>query len=160
MAQMVNWPGADGFSWVDSGEGGLYAMLVVPSDDREDDPHCHIDVNVVMTAPDAPQSDVRDFGGPYDAREARSRAEAEEILRTSSSKVAYHWAIRAYSPDALSASVQAAIHIGSTSASLVHVHGGYFRVGYENLTTRGKLLYDTLKSAYDREPVILTFLDT
>jgi hypothetical protein len=160
MAQMVNWPGADGLSYMDSGEGGLYAMLVVPSDDREDDPHCHIDVEVVMTRPDAPQSDVRDFWEPYNGSDFTKRMDIEKHLREVGRDEWHQWVVRTTSDHDLSVPVRAAIHIGSTSASLYTTWGGAFTVEYQHLTARGQLLYDTLKAAYQREPKILTFLDT
>jgi hypothetical protein len=159
-AQLVNWPGADGLTYMDTHEGGLYAMLLVLADDEEDDPQCHIDVSVLLTTPDARVSNCGDLWEPYNQQAARSRAEAEEILRKSGNQDAYTWAVRSFSDTALSVPVLAAIHIGSTSAALFRVHGGGFEVTYDDLTFRGKLLYDTLKTAYGREPKLLTFLDT
>lgn len=158
-AQLVDWP-VNGHQWMDTGAGGMYAMLVVFADDEEDDPQCYIDVSVLLTTPSARVSDCGSLWQPWDAEKSRSRAEAEEILRKSGNHDAYGWALRAFSDTAMSESVLAAIHIGSTHEALYSPNGGAFQVEYRHLTGAGQGLYDILRAAHGREPRILTFLDS
>lgn len=162
MAQMVKWPAADGLSWMDSGEGGLYAMLVVRSDARADNPHCHIDVSIMMSSPDVlvgPREALK-LWAPYDGTSFQKRLGIESHLHEIGREEWRTWVIQAWDGRDLSDAVQAAVHIGSTSASLLSVNGVGFQAQYSHLTDQGKTLYDTLRETYGREPEILTFLDT
>lgn len=54
----------------------------------------------------------------------------------------------------------AAVCLGSNRHSFVHSSGGYFNCDYQDLTEQGKQLYDSLKTLYQREPLLITLLDT
>lgn len=54
----------------------------------------------------------------------------------------------------------AAVCLGSNRQSLYHSAGGYFNCGYDDLNEQGKQLYDSLEALYQREPLLITLLDT
>lgn len=158
---LVNFPN-DG-DWEDSGEGGLYVLLVVPEPDDWDD-GCHRDVSIVMTSPDVVVTpEARDFWDSVDHRSSgfSKSIEASKIFKEMKRDDLNRWAMFTTSPEDYSRSVVAAMVVGSTPCSLYSDRDGhYFDAAYEDLKPEGKALFDGLRAAYAIEPVLITFLDT
>lgn len=164
---MVNYP--DGGDWEDSGEGGLYSMLVVVKPVEEDGQawaeFCHVDVVISLPAPDVcvsmertdlwePRSDYRDSG-------FARMMDAGNILKKENQPRLMQWVYGTRSHLDESVELLSANHIGSTSQSLWSPsRGSYFEAGYGDLTEQGRAMFDAMKAAYGIEPLLLTFLDT
>jgi hypothetical protein len=159
MVQMVNWP-TPGSGYNDTGEGGLYAMLVIPKDTSQgDEADCYIDVAILATRPDAPVSSCGDLWESYDQEESRGKWEAHEFLQGAGKQKLADHVLRSFPQFDMSDELMVAMHIGSTCHSLEGT-SGMFAVTFDDLTLAGQNLYVTLKNAYGREPLLWTFLDT
>lgn len=157
---LVNFPGLDNYE--DSGEGGLFVMLVVPVPDGYTN-NCCVDVQIMMSSPDACVGDSGELWERYNYATSgyQKSMEAREIFKKSDRQDLVRWALRVRSADEFSQEVLASMHIGSSPLSLwSDRQGQYWAARRENLTDAGKVLYDTLHVAYGVEPVLLTFLDT
>lgn len=152
-----------GSHWDDSGEGGLFVMLVVVKPEEWQD-NCSVDVGIALPRPDVAVSAVhRELWGPYDYETSgfKKACEAKEIFDREQRKDLARWAMQSRSTEDDSVDLLMAMHIGSTPCSLhSEVTGGYFDAGYDDLTVAGRGLYDMVKAAYGIEPTLLTFLDT
>lgn len=161
---MINWPGSDFYH--DTGEGGLFAYLVVLEPQAPDDP-CNVDVHVLLTEPDVrvpfrmaepqlwDQTDYHDRARTrlHAARAALERADEGELAKS---------LVGLRGEDELSVGLRWAGFLGATSASLCHnTLGGYFEATWDDLTPTGRAVYDALTKEYGERAVhIVTFLDT
>lgn len=131
---LVNWPVPDPtFGLKDSGEGGLFAYMVVRLDEDGRRENCCIDSLASLS------------GGGIDVTHSDFFPPAE-------------WVPGSYTvppSDALSFCA----FLGSTTHSLYSDESSYFKVKYDHLTQDGKRLYDLVTKIYG-QPTILTFLDT
>lgn len=169
MESMINWPVGDD-RYHDTGEGGMYAFLVVPSGDILTDAArvtgidaCIVDVALHLTRPDACVSGERELWEPLDyhasgstrlhhVRSALERTDQEELKGKLDDLIG---------EDELSAPLRAAVFLGSTPASLATARGGsYFQATRDDLTPAGETLYDVIHQTYGTRPRIATFLDT
>lgn len=163
MQSMVNWPVGDD-AYHDTGEGGMYAFLVIPTEDiasRAD--ACVVDISLQLTRPDVCVSEERELWEPFNyhtcgstrlhhVRSALERTDQTELKSKLDDLIG---------GDELSAPLRAAVFLGSTSASLATAQGGgYFQATRDHLTTAGESLYDCLHQTYGTRPRIATFLDT
>lgn len=170
--------------WRDSTEGGQFVMLAVPKPE-EWPQFCHIDVSILLTSPDVCQT-PNDLWQPYDHQANMAEHELYRYLSIRSSDTRgvlqdvkelppwakefsqgfryrewANWAARAWGWDRMSASCLAAVHLGSSSWSMWNEsQGRYWTASLDDLTERGKNVYDSLYAAFEIEPLLLTFLDT
>lgn len=181
MQEMVHWPAPTGWH-SDSGEGGLFAWMVVPETASSGEAveanvfarNCHVDVSaylsrprVMLTRPDVCVSaEGRKVFEPYDYDDAwlnraldlgklldEHKGPEDARLRRA--------LIQTMGSDDVSVPMLAAVFLGSTSHSLWdEAAGQYFEVTFAHLTQDGKLLYELWQRVYGVEPVLLTFLDT
>lgn len=129
--QMVYFPDI-GPSMEDSGEGGMFVILVVPTPEDWQN-HCAVDVNVILTQPDVCLN-----------------AEHRNL-----------WTYDLAYPNNTSLPVLAAVQMGSTHFSLCdRSKGKYWTAEYRHLTPEGASVSQSLARAYGVDPVLLTFLDT
>lgn len=157
-SELINFPG-EGY-WEDSGEGGQYVMLVIPMP-NDYTFHCSVDMSILMTRPDVCHT-PNELWEPYHYHTSgyKKSIQAAEVLRDVGESDLAQWACQRYSHDELSTSVLAAVHLGSSCRSLVNGTVGYWTASYDDLTSAGRILWDTLKNVYGVEPMLLTFLDT
>jgi hypothetical protein len=180
MQEMVNWPGPFD-SYHDSGEGGLFAWMVVPeatSDGEDLAPNvagynCHVDVEaylsrprVALRAPDVCISADRvKVYEPHDYKNGWI-TRSMELDRLIQQQPGDHRELRraviqSLGSDDLSVPMLAAVFLGSTCHSLWDERmSSYFEVTPDSLTEGGKALYNGFQAAYGVDPMILTFLDT
>lgn len=136
MKNLVSFPSPLSPHLEDSGEGGMYAIMVVPKGGGAPD-LCSVGVNIQLTDPDIlinldRMRDVWGDGGP-------SSVHAE--------------------PGSLP--LRAAVFLGSTSSSLWDEEAGnYWYARPDDLTEDGRVLHDALRCIHGAEPLLLTFLDT
>lgn len=179
MQEMINWPTADK-RYQDSGEGGLFAWMVVPEAVTDGDAaganvygnNCCVDVSgylsrprAMITRPDACVSPERvKLYEPYDYRNSwfDQQRKIEEALGGPQANASLVRAVRqTMGSDDLSVPLLASTFLGSTCLSLWDEQAGaYFAAGFEHLTDPGKRIYEAQREAYGVEPIILTFLDT
>lgn len=151
-----------GETWEDTGEGGMYVYAVAPRPVGFKD-NCTVENSIVLTKPDAPVSDIRDFwGDPQSAAtEEKARTEAARLMDREGFVVQAATVRSLVSLDSLSVDMLAAVYMGSTSRSLKDVTNGIFwEAAWEDLTPGGVLLMDRLNIAFGITPHLLTFLDT
>ncbi len=150
----VDWPTADG-RWKDSGEGGMwvYAFWLTKTDPLHElqwpDPFiaCHgVESTVCLPLPDSIVSDGSDrvYFRDYDLLPNRG-TDPEG------------WAMGLM--DAGHA-VLAAVCLGSTGNTWADPDGQYWQCRVDDLSSRGRALLVALNALYDREPVLVTYLDT
>lgn len=172
--ELLTFPECDDLPWRDSGEGGQYVMLVVPEPEAGHDTECCVDVSTflrlprpanrvdtALTYPDVchTQNDLWTREGYLDG--FRESGDAYKHFSEGDDTRLAGWALRVISPGELSRPVLASVMLGSNGQSrFSESHGVYWVATHADLTFRGKLLYDTLKSFYQTEPLLLTFLDT
>lgn len=172
-ASLLTFPECDHVPWHDSGEGGQYVMLVVPTLDDHDD-KCCVDVStylrlpkpanrldVVLTYPDVchTPNELWSRDGYLDG--FRESGDAYRHFSEAGNERLARWALHTQSDGQFSAPVLASILLGSDGQSRYSDHHGtYWTAGHDDLTFHGKLVYDTLRSFYRVEPLLLTFLDT
>jgi hypothetical protein len=158
---LINIP--SGGVYEDSGEGGLFVMLVVPQPDDWGH-NCHVDVNITLSSPDVCIGDQHRLWGEgrRDTVDAwRNQLKAQKALDEAGKGDLAIWALQARNPQDDSVPVLAAVHLGSTSESLWDEHKSrYWRAEKDNLTFAGFVLYARLQAAFGVEPLIMTFLDT
>lgn len=166
---MIEWP-APNEEYESTGEGGLYAFLVIPSDERiERADKATVCQYVHMTAPDhlvAPDEVYEKFWEPYDSRNDavwNARRYLDQLGRSDLSLGLGN----AISYDELSVPLHASVYLGSTGEALIRrgllegdAPDDYFHVTFDHLTSTGKALFLALEKAYAIRPTILTFLDT
>jgi hypothetical protein len=185
---LLTFPSCDDGRYTDSGEGGQYVMLAVPAPEGYVD-NCCVDVSISLSLPDVCNSPT-DLWDEYHRNEDRGKwrhqgdiyryltRRAEDATSVTQDATVtppwvreFHhgleykewasWVIRAIDHDHLSRHVLAAVHLGSSCHSLWNESAGRYWVASEtDLTASGALLRYTLKSAFNVEPVLLTFLDT
>lgn len=159
--ELITFP--DAAHWDDSGEGGLFVMLVVVKPEKWQN-SCVVDVDISLPRPDVCISDARRKlweSYDYETSGFKKACEAKEIFDREQRKDLVRWAMQSRSTEDDSVDLLMAMHIGSTPCSLhSKVTGGYFDAAYDDLTVAGKGLYDMVKAAYGIEPTLLTFLDT
>lgn len=159
--ELIKFPEA-GTPWEDAGEGGMYVYAVVPRPvDFEGE--CTVENGIVLTAPDASVSDIRDFWGDPEsaAEEEAARDDAARLMDREGFATKAATVRGLMSRDSLSVDMLAAVYMGSTSRSLKNFTSGTFwEAAWEDLTPSGILLMDRLNIAFGVAPVLLTFLDT
>jgi hypothetical protein len=173
--ELITFP--SGGEWEDSGEGGMYALLVV-KEPLEWRTNCNVDVHTLIqrNRPDAKRSttvrmtphdvcvssqEAKLLWAPYNYQSSGYQHDAAKVLRSKGMAVEAQWVERADDPDDYSTSMLATAFLGSTSQSLFsEERGAYFEATIEDLTEQGRALHRLYKSAYGIKPVILTFLDT
>jgi hypothetical protein len=161
--QMVNFPGV-GSGYEDSGEGGLFVMMLVPKPEDWQD-NCHVDVvtDVRLTRPDVCVSvESRELWVPWEHRKSDfdKQSEAHRVLTEQGKPELASWAMRARNWDEFSVSLLASVHMGSSVSSWCHPQDSYWEATTEDLTGEGQMLRVGLKSVFGIEPLLLTFLDT
>lgn len=178
MQEMVTWPDPTG-SFRDSGEGGLFAWLIVPEALSSGEAYganvygnnCHVDVSaylsrprVMLTSPNVCVSPERSkIFTPYQHRDSwfDHTRELLERLDKAGDRPLKQALYRSMGADDVSVPMLAAVFLGSTHHSLYdETAGAYFRVRFEHLTQQGKQVYEALRLVYGVDPLILTFLDT
>jgi len=186
---LLNFKKADGDDWIDSKEGGVYAYLVVPMEyEFNTEENNNIERCVVETYPNLRHAHLvsasshdrvekaeeyywselleyeHDKHGYYVYRYRHKLPSHERVKNKTKDEVrqmteAY---LRAYESDPF----YAVVYLGSSGPSVYNNNNSLERGTFwpiytrEDLTDEGKVLYDTLKSLYNIEPVILLFLDT
>lgn len=179
MKELVNWP-ETGHRYRDSGEGGLFAWMMVPEAISSGEAHgpeaagfnnCYVDVSAYLSRPrimlNRPDVCVSaqgrnvythwDFKNSWFQRskEIGQRLDPDKDYRL---KQALH---QAMGSDDISVPMLASIFLGSTCHSLWdETLGCYFEVSHPYLTQDGKLQYELWQRVYGVDPIILTFLDT
>jgi hypothetical protein len=170
---LLTFPGCDGVPWEDSGEGGQYVMLVVPEPEDHGN-NCHVDVSTYLRLPRPANRVTTELTYPdvcHTRNDLWSRDGYLDGFRESGDVYKHFsdagdtrlaaWALRARSEGEFSKPVLAAILLGSDSQSRwSEQHSAYWTATHADLTFRGRLLYDTLRSFHQTEPLLLTFLDT
>jgi hypothetical protein len=169
-SELVKFP--EGGDWEDSGEGGLFVMMVVVRPMTEEgyedrskwDTFCSVDVPISLPRPDVCVSPERGLlWDPYDYDTSgfKYMSEVRDALTKAGRKDLLRWVYGARSDMDDSVELLVATHLGSTGQSLhSESRGSYFCAGYEDLAVKGKALYDATKIAFGIEPLLLTFLDT
>lgn len=164
LGQMVNFPGGND-SYEDSGEGGLFVVMVVPQPESWQD-NCHVDVIAAtrLSRPDVCVSpEGHELWEPWEHRknDADKQSQAHQLLTEHGQPVLASWALRARNWDEFSVSMLAVIHVGSTSRSLWHAgRQEYWQAEYRDLNPLGARIHTGLHAAFGVEPLLLTFLDT
>jgi hypothetical protein len=165
MADMINWPVRTGL-YDDSGEGGMFAYLVVSEPQAPDDA-CHVDVHAFLSEPDVRlpyrMAEPRLWGSEdyHDRARTKLHAARAALERAGEDELAKSLAgLRG--DDELSLPLRAAVFLGATGASLVHRGlGGYFEATPGDLTVTGRAVYEALAKEHGERAVhIITFLDT
>jgi hypothetical protein len=180
MENMVNW---NGDNCTDSGEGGLFAWMIVPENLSSGEAYgantygfnCHVDVaaylsrpRLMLRSPDVCVSTERSkVYEPYQHRDSwfdhqmtltkrlnfNLELDEDRKLKRAFMSTLGH--------DDISVPMLASVFLGSTSASLWdEQRSRYFEVGVDDLTANGKTVYDAMQRAYGVDPILLTFLDT
>ena len=152
---MINFP-SEGYE--DSGEGGLFVMMVVPEPDYF--PHqCVVDGRITISQVDVEVSRTG-LWRPYswNSEGNRKRRRVDDIIRKEDEDL-FIWSTRLVNMDDASRSLLFAAHMGSTGESLVNAHG-HFTATVDHLTPAGRALYDAVRAAYGIDPVLVTCLDT
>jgi hypothetical protein len=154
----INWP--DFATHRDTGEGGLFVYLVVPTQEGEaprdySDPmeKCCIGTWPTLNMPDVVLSKGADKYWHRDRYwQTWNKIDGDMVPRQ---------AVYEYADSMQSVHFLAVVLLGSTGMSWVNDNTEeYFIAQYDNLTDEGKALYKSLASLYSRSPIILTFLDT
>ncbi len=151
----VDWPKAGGV-WTDSGEGGMwvYAFWLAKThppdlEFRWPDPFiaCHgVEATVCLPLPDSIVSDnpeqiyFRDFDELPD-RDADPEGYTIGVMDSGYQVIA-------------------AVCLGSTGNTWLDDQGRHWQCRPETLNSRGRALIVALNALYDREPVLVTYLDT
>ena len=165
MGQMVNFPLPDD-QWEDSGEGGLFVIMVVPRPEGWSHDYCHIDVvaDIRLNRADCNVSAAaRDLWEPWEFRknDCDKQDKAVDFLKDAGEDELAHWALQARNWDDFSVSMLAALHVGSTCHALLNRRT---RRGWEarpeDLTEQGQAIRATMTTAFGIRPTLLTFLDT
>lgn len=170
---LLTFPECDGVPWEDSGEGGQYVMLVVP-EPLENTDNCIVDVSTYLRLPRpanrhdvvASYPDVCHTRNDLWTREGymdgfRESGDAYRHFAAAENERLARWALNTRSTGEFSRPLLAAILLGSDGQSRYSdAHGAYWQAQHGDLTFRGRLIFDALKSSYHVEPLLLTFLDT
>lgn len=160
-SELIRFPNAGG-TWEDTGEGGMYVYAVVPRPVDFAD-NCTVENSIVLTPPDAPVSDIRDFwGDPGTAAEERAaRNDAARLMDREGFSVKAA-SVRSLVPlDSLSMDMLAAVYMGSVSRSLKdRTSGAFWEANPGDLTSAGVRLLGQLHDTFGVTPTLLTFLDT
>jgi hypothetical protein len=159
--ELIKFPEADK-TWEDTGEGGMYVYAVVPRPIGFKD-NCTVENSIVLTPPDAPVSDIRNFWGDPEtaADEKGARDDAARLMDREGFAMKAATVRGLVSLDSLSVDMLAAVYMGSTSRSLKdRTNGTFWEAAWGDLTPSGILLMDRLNIAFGIAPDLLTFLDT
>lgn len=166
--ELVAWP-EPGDRWRDTGEGGLYAFLVIPADDTisRSTGGCCVCTYTYLTRPeicvtpgdaikelweDSPEWGQEDSTKVHNARQKLEAAGHKDTADSLTNLIGY---------DQLSIPLAVSIFLGATSNALLDEKGdAYFHVQPQHLTAAGLDLYGALEKTHDHPPQILTFLDT
>lgn len=157
-------------SWGDTGEGGLYFMMVVlrptlPNgvpDSSKWPMHVCEETPITLSYPDAMVSPWRPVWAPYSYEDSGSkeRFELADVLKKTGNERYMNWVMGARSHKEESAELLAAVQLGSVGWVPNDPENGVFEARYEHLTAEGRAIYDAFRAAYGIEPLILTLLDT
>ena len=155
VSGFVDWPTA-GERWRDSGEGGMWVYAFWLAKTHPPDPEfrwpdpfiaCHgVETTVCLPLPDSTVSDGVEQVYFRDTEDLPGRAEDPEGYTIAVMDAGHQ--------------VLAAVCLGSTGNSWVDGQGNYFQCRTETLNSRGRALIIALNALYDREPVLVTYLDT
>ncbi|MFE0472691.1 hypothetical protein ACFW2V_13850 [Streptomyces sp. NPDC058947] len=160
--ELIRFPEA-GEVWEDTKEGGMYVFAIVPKPTGHRD-NCTIENGIVLSAPDYPVSDIREYWPDMAnaVQEEHVRNEAARLMDREGFAVKAAMVRGLASLNGFSTEMLAAVHMGSTSCSLVarNKDGSHWEAAWEDLTPTGTLLLDRLHVAFGVKPVLLTFLDT
>ena len=146
----INWP----THLTNSGEGGSYVFLIVEeslSDKRDEFVHCFM-TSACLCLGDVIEPDYKD--------------EWDELgqIFPLERKFFPNWrnpGIENNTEKALSVPLLAAICLGTSNGSWYYGHyEQIWNCSFDNLTTEGQNLYNVIKHLYNREPTLLTFIDT
>lgn len=166
MGQMVNFPLLDN-QWEDSGEGGLFVMMVVPRPDGWSHDYCHIDVvaDIRLSRADCNVSveAANDLWEPWEFRRSdRDKQDKTfDLLKKAGEGELASWSMRARNWDEFSVSMLASIHMGSTGHALFKRRTREtWEAGPGDLTEHGQAIRSAMAAAFGIEPILLTFLDT
>ncbi len=171
--ELLIFPGCDGAPWEDTGEGGQYVKLVVPEPPNQDH-NCCVDVSTflrlpkpanrvdtVLSYPDVCHTPVELWSRDGYMDGFRESGDAYKHFSDQGNERLARWALSTQSEGQFSTPVLASVMLGSSSSSrFADRYGVYWTATHADLTFRGRLLFDTLKSFYGVEPLLLTFLDT
>jgi hypothetical protein len=183
MEDMVIWPGT--LDYEDSGEGGLFAWMIVPEYIGDGEPYgtaantygnnCHVDVTaylsrprVLLKSPDVCVSpEGRKVFMPWKHRDSwfdHSQAIDKRLNldpNIDGDRRLRMALLQTLGADDISVPMLASVFLGSTGQSLYsNRQGGYFAATKDDLTLNGKTLYNAFQQVYGVDPIILTFLDT
>lgn len=183
MNDLVNWPST--LDYEDSGEGGLFAWMIVPEYIGDGEPYataantygnnCYVDVNaylsrprILLNSPDVcVSSEGRKVFMPWKHRDSwfdQSQTIDKRLKldpNTEEGRTLRMALLKTLGADDISVPMKASVFLGSTSQSLYSSRqGGYFEVTKNDLTLTGKTLYNGFQQAFGVDPIILTFLDT
>lgn len=157
----ISWPQLDyddeENGWRDTGEGGLWATIVVPSDE-EPAPRDEFDREHFLSIPDVIVGAASRSGqvayGEAVLRDIWPLADAAlQDMDAWNDPAKRHWG--------WSRPLLAVAELEFNPHAFVRGDGGdSFLVTYERLNDNGKQLYDALEAEHGREPLIITFLDT
>lgn len=158
MNNLVNFP--SGGVYEDSGEGGLFVMMVVP-EPEEFRHNCHVDGIISISEVDV---EVTNSGlwQPYSWHSAdnEKRRNMDNILQKEDQNL-FIWSTKLVNMEDASSSLLFAAHMGSTPESLWDAHQGeYFTATVDHLTIEGRVLYEAVRGAFRIDPVLITCLDT
>lgn len=159
MNQMVNFP--SGSPYRDSGEGGLFVMMVVPEPDNFSH-NCHVDGIIVISAVDVEVTRSCIWESyDYHSSNRQRRRQMEEVMKKNGDDDLRIWSSMLLLPEEFSDSLLFAAHMGSTHHSLWNEKvGAYFAATKDDLTYEGRILYEAVKVAYGTDPLLITCLDT
>ena len=158
MKNLVTFP--SGGVYEDSGEGGLYVMMVVPEPNGFWH-NCHVDGIITVSEVDV---EVTNSGiwqsSPWESADSKKRRRLDDIVRKADREL-YVWSAKLVNMDDASTPLLFAAHMGSTPESLWNAHRSeYFTANVDHLTHEGRALYESVKAAYGIDPVLVTCLDT
>lgn len=157
MKNLVTFP--SGGVYEDSGEGGLYVMMVVPEPNGFRH-NCHVDGIITISEVDVEVTNSGLWRQPWvDSPDSENRRRLDDIVWTADRDL-WVWSTRLVNTDDASTPLLFAAHIGSTPESLWNADDGYFRANRDDLTEAGRALYESVKAAYGIDPVLVTCLDT
>lgn len=169
---LIDWPVGDP-RWTDSGEGGLYAYLVVPAYEEvsRSTGGCCVCTYTYLTRPDvcvSPEEDANRVWQPapeFGEGSSEHLHNARQKLEAAGHKKAAHNLTGLLGHDQLSRELDVSIFLGATDQALHDPATDddgrvYFHATWEHLNFSGRALHALLKREHVHEPIILTFLDT
>jgi len=164
---MVNWPEPNR-RWHDTGEGGLYAYLVVPLEEepRRSTGGCCVCTYTYLTRADVCLNGADDINAVWDPApefgedDATHLDAARETLRNIGHTESADKLGNLIGYDQLSVPLAACVFLGATSNALYDDENEtYFLVTHDRLNATGRALHAALQRQHPR-PLLMTFLDT